>query len=123
MAPLSELVAELNRLILAGQTLEAMEQFYADDVTMQENEAAPRVGKVVCLEHEQRMLAGVSATEAMLHRQAINEATGTVFSEWSYRFTDLTGKRFRLTEVSVQYWQNERILNEKFYYGKVLTEL
>jgi hypothetical protein len=123
MRPLALLVGELNRLILAGQTLEAMEQFYADNVTMQENEDAPRVGKDTCLAHEKQMLARVSVLKATLHRQAIDEANGVVFSEWSYETTSHTGKVYILTEVSVQHWQNELILSEKFYYGKILTLL
>lgn len=47
MKLLSLSIQEMNRLILAGQTLEAMEQFYADDVTMQENQDALRIGKAV----------------------------------------------------------------------------
>ena len=34
MTRLSELVTTLTRLIEAGQILEAMKRFYADDVTM-----------------------------------------------------------------------------------------
>ncbi len=123
MADLAEQVAALTQLIEAGQTIEAMERFYAGDVTMQENEQVPRIGKTVCLDHERRMLAGVTTMHAKLINQAINEEAGVVFSEWVYAFTDLTGKRFSLSEVSVQYWRNELIYREKFYYNKVLTAL
>lgn len=120
MADLSEQVAVLTQLIEAGKTIEAMERFYANDVTMQENEQAPRMGKAVCLEHERRMLAGVRSMQAKLINQAVNEETGVVFSEWQYAFTDLSGQRFLLTEASVQSWRNELISTEKFYYSKVI---
>lgn len=120
MTHLSDCVAALTNLIQQGQTIEAMERFYADDITMQENEQSPRVGKAVCLEHERRMLAGVTTMRGELIHQAINEKTGVVFSEWQYAFTDLSGQRFLLTEVSVQQWHKELIRSEKFYYNKVI---
>lgn len=98
-----------------------MDRFYADDVTMQENEQPPRVGKAVCLEHERRMLSGTTDFNATLVRQAINKSNSVVFSEWVYSFTDLSGQRFSLTEVSVQQWNKELIQSEKFYYHKILT--
>lgn len=121
MKSLSDCVAALTALIQRGQTIEAMDRFYADDVTMQENEQPLRIGKAVCLEHERRMLAGVMSMQAKLINQVINEQTGIVFSEWQYTFTDLSGQQFSLLEVSVQHWRNELIYKEKFYYNKILT--
>ena len=120
MGQLAEQVAMLTGLIQGGQTLEAMEQFYADDVTMQENETPPRIGKAVCLEHERRMLSGTTDFKATLIHQAIDEPNGVVFSEWRYAFNDLSGQRFSLTEVSVQQWDKELIQSEKFYYSKIV---
>jgi hypothetical protein len=119
MKSLSEHVAALTTLIKQGQTIEAMERFYADEVTMQENESTPRLGKAVCLEHEHRMLANVSEFKAQLLNQTVDERQEVVFSEWVYEFTDLSGQRYCLTEVSIQHWQNELIYREKFYYNKV----
>jgi hypothetical protein len=45
MATLREKVNELNNLIATGNTLKAMELFYADDVEMQENNEFPRKRK------------------------------------------------------------------------------
>lgn len=118
MTDLAEHVAALTELIRQGQTIEAMERFYADDVIMQENEKPPRVGKPVCLDHERQMLAGVTSFKANLINQAIDEANGVVFTEWLYEFNDLLGQRFLLMEVAVQYWRNELIYSEKFYYNK-----
>ena len=41
----AELDKALNEAILSGKAMEAFEQYYADDVVMQENSEAPRVGK------------------------------------------------------------------------------
>lgn len=118
MARLSEQVTALKQLIETGQTLDAMDRFYADDVTMQENEQPPRIGKAVCMAHERQMLAGVTSFKAILLSQAINEETGVVFSEWQYESTDVSNRHFLLTEVSVQHWRTNLIYQEKFYYNK-----
>ncbi len=119
MKPLSECVAELTELIRQNRTLEAMEQFYADNVTMQENETHPRVGKMACLEHERHLLARVTDMKSMLINQAINGQAGVVFSEWYMEATYLSGKQFSLTEISVQQWRNGQIVSEKFYYNTI----
>lgn len=109
-------VAYLSRLILEGKTLEAMEQFYDEDVEMQENETPPRRGKRQCMERERKNLAGVAHMSARLLHQAINPEQGVVFSEWEFVFDDPAGQTMRLTEVSVQHWRGDKVLREKFYY-------
>jgi hypothetical protein len=123
MENLNVLVQDLNGLIEAGQTIEAMERFYADAVTMQENQGRLRVGKVVCLAHEKQMLEDVSSFKGVLLNQAINELNGVVFSEWQYDFLIKSGEKQRLIEVSVQQWRNGQIQTEKFYYNKILAVL
>ncbi|MFN8353936.1 MAG: hypothetical protein U0Y10_05815 [Spirosomataceae bacterium] len=118
---LVESVALLNQLIEAGQTLLAMERFYAENVTMQENEEPPRYGKQLCIEHEQQNLSYVKALKCTLLNQAINPETGVVFSEWEYWFTNHKDKTSGLREVSVQQWQNGQIVREKFYYQQLLS--
>lgn len=112
-------ISVLCQLILQGDTLKAMELFYADHVTMQENEDEPRVGKEICLEHERKNLKRVKSLESKLLRQAINTENQTVFTEWQYIFTTKDNKQLKLTEVSMQQWENEMIVHEKFYYKEV----
>ncbi len=41
-------VEDLIAKVVGGKALEAFDRYYADDVTMQENEQPPRVGKAAC---------------------------------------------------------------------------
>jgi hypothetical protein len=41
-------VEDLIAKVIGGKALEAFDRYYADDVTMQENEQPPRVGKAAC---------------------------------------------------------------------------
>lgn len=109
-------ISVLSQLILQGDTLKAMELFYADHVIMQENEDEPRKGKEICLEHERKNLKRVKSLESKLLRQAIDTENQNVFTEWHYIVTTNGNKQLKLTEVSIQQWENEMIVHEKFYY-------
>ena len=58
-----------------------MEQFYADEVVMQENSETPRVGKVNCLAHERQNIAETRSVKAKLLNSAVNTEHQIVFSE------------------------------------------
>lgn len=111
-------VEALTELISSGKTIEAMELFYSDNVTMQENEEKPRIGKNECINHEKKNLRRTKNFNGQLLNQAIDSAKQVVFSEWEYNFT-IEGKNFRLIEVSVQNWNNHQIVAERFYYKNI----
>ena len=108
--------AELNSLILKGETLKAIELFYSDNVSMQENEESPTVGKQNCIRNEKQNLQRVKELKCTLLNQAINSKENVVFSEWEIIFTDKNDKKIKLKEVSVQHWNKGQIEKEKFYY-------
>ena len=112
----AEQVAALNTLIEAGKTVEAMEQWYADVVEMQENNDTPRVGKAACLAHERKNITKVRSVEARLLRQAMDAGQQLVFSEWKFTFTTHQSHTFVLHEVSVQQWAYGHVIRERFYY-------
>lgn len=106
----------LNNLIIRGETAKAMELFYADNVTMQENEDEPRVGKAVCIKHERLILKKVKEVNFRLLNEALDTKKNVVFAEWEITFITRTGKKIKFTEVSVQHWHKGQIIRGKFYY-------
>lgn len=56
---LSERVDKLNAMIRDGKIIEAMTEFYADDVSMQENETPPTVGKSQNIAREKQFVSNV----------------------------------------------------------------
>ncbi len=120
MGNLSTQVKHFNEYLTRGETLEAMEKNFADNVSMHENEEVPRLGKNVCIEHERKMLAGVDNFEIRILNQAINEESGIVFTELDIRFTPKKGVPLKILEVSVQTWENGKITKDKFYYKAIL---
>ena len=116
---LSEKVKAFCQLIIKAETVKAMELYYAESVSMQENEDAPRMGKSVCLDHEKAMLKKTRSVTGRLLNQAIDEVNGIVFSEWEYLFISHTGTTLKLTEISIQQWNEGLITREKSYYKEI----
>jgi hypothetical protein len=116
MTELKQRVNALNKLIISGDTVKAMETFYSNDIEMQENEDITRRGKAVCIDTERNNLQKVKSLECNLINQAIDDVKNIVFSEWSFLITYKDNKKYMLTEVSVQHWLDGLIAKEKFYY-------
>ncbi|MEM1422757.1 MAG: SnoaL-like domain-containing protein [Planctomycetota bacterium] len=108
-------VNELNDFIRTGRILEAMDEFYDDSVTMQENAGEPTVGLAANIEREKGFLANVKEFHAF---DVKSVATGPDLSivESEMRFTDQSDNEVVLQQVSVQRWSGNRIISERFYY-------
>ncbi|MCB9568702.1 MAG: nuclear transport factor 2 family protein [Myxococcales bacterium] len=113
---LAALEAELNRMIVDGESLAAFERFYAEDVVMQENSDPPVIGKAANRRREQELLGNLAGLEAELLGSAVG--AGVTFSEWIYTFTSRDGRRQRLCEVSVRRWRGGEVIGERFYYER-----
>jgi ketosteroid isomerase-like protein len=108
---------QLNQLIQSGAILEALERFYADDVIMQENTDAPKIGKDVCRQAERDFLDAVEQFHsARLLGNAVNGDTS--YSEWEFDATYKGAGRIKLTQVAARRWKDGLIVHERFYYKK-----
>jgi len=116
----AESVKKLISLVENGKFLDAIQQFYAEGASMQENNAPPRVGLPALLENERQFLTtvkfNVSRAESFVvdgNRAAIN---------WIFEFTDPKGQKRRLDEVAYQVWQDGKIIRERFYYDPAQSQ-
>ncbi|RMF61904.1 MAG: nuclear transport factor 2 family protein [Bacteroidetes bacterium] len=115
---LRERVDELNRMILQGKILEAFEQFYADDVVMQENDEEPRVGKAVNRAYEEAFVNGLTEFRgARLENVAVDEEKGVAFCEWFFDYTHKDFGSRTYHQVARQIWKDGKIVNERFYHA------
>ena len=101
-----------------GQGVQALAEFYAEHASMQENEAAPRVGKEALLKHEQAAQASVSSLKATCIRPVLVSGDIAVV-RWVFEYTSRTGKSVRFEELAYQRWEGELIVQEKFFYDPV----
>jgi ketosteroid isomerase-like protein len=116
MSTISEMINDMNSLMLQGKAIEAFEKYYAEDVSMQENENPPTVGKAANREREQAFFSGVTEFRgATIHSVAVGDNVSMVESTMDYTHKDY-GVR-KATQVAVQKWKDGKIVHEKFYYG------
>ena len=117
-----ENVKRLIAMVEEGKFLEAIQQFYADDATMQENNDPPRVGLPALLEREQQFLNTIQAMR--VHRAVSFLANGDRAAiNWIFETTDGQGKRRRLDEVAYQLWRDDKIVQERFYYDPAQRQI
>ena len=118
MDTLKDKVEAFNQLITNDETVKAMELYYTNDVELQENESAPRIGKQTCIIREKAVLAKFGLV-LEITKQAIDDINQVVFSEYSMAITNKEdGKVTNRQEISVQQWENGLIKKEKFYYNQ-----
>jgi ketosteroid isomerase-like protein len=107
----------LNDAILSGKALEAFEQYYAQDVVMQENSDEPRVGKEANRKAEIEFFSSLAEFhEGRLLSSAVNG--DVTYGEWLMDVTFKNGYRLKLAQVAVRRWKDGQIVNERFYYHK-----
>lgn len=107
----------LNDAILSGKALEAFDQYYADDVVMQENSEEPRVGKEVNRKAEVDFFSSIAEFhEGKLLSSAVNG--DVTFGEWLMDVTFKNGYRLKLAQAAVRRWKDGKIVHERFYYTK-----
>jgi hypothetical protein len=107
-------VAALVAMVEAGQYVEAIEAFYAEDATAQENLGRTTVGRAKMVDNER----------AALRRSTIVARKGTIAIvgddhsaiRWVFEMTDDTKTTRVLDEIAWQRWEGDRIVEERFYY-------
>lgn len=115
---LEEAVIALNEMIIQGRVLEAFEKFYAPNVTMQENENPPTIGKDACRIIEEAFVNGITDFRKAKVKNLLISDNLTVV-EWEFDFTHKDWGVRNYTQLSVQRWNEEgQIINEKFYYNQ-----
>jgi hypothetical protein len=95
--------------------VEAIEEFYAENASMQENRQAPRHGRDTLVQHEAATLKRVkSVNSTCVHPVFVNG--DHVVIRWVFVFEGLDGSQTRLEELAWQRWEGERIAQETFFY-------
>jgi ketosteroid isomerase-like protein len=113
--PSRERVLEFIERVVSGDHVGAIEDFYAEDASMQENGNPPRAGRSVLVEHERKALARVAEMRTLPvdHFGIDGDA---VFIHWTFDMVAKDGTVRRLDEIAMQQWRGDRIFRERFYY-------
>ena len=110
-----ELDTKLNELIFSGKAMEGFEEFYADDVVMQENTDAEYVGKDFNRKREQDFFATVEGWHG--GGVTASAAHGDVSFSESWMEVTLKGVgKIKMAQATVRRWKNGKIVHERFYH-------
>jgi len=113
--PTRQTVERFVELVEAGHGVAALDEFYAENASMQENQSAPRIGKPALLARETAALDSVTNMTARCIRPFLIEGD-TVVLRWTFDYLDGHGRPVQFEELAYQRWAGERILEEQFFY-------
>jgi hypothetical protein len=105
---------EFIAVVVSGDHAGAIERYYTEDSSMQENAAPPRVGRDVLVARER----GILALMSHIYSKAVTSVLegDRVAIHWIFELTDKSGKVRRVDEVALQEWRGDRIFRERFFY-------
>lgn len=110
-------VRDLVGYVQQGRIIDAMYEFYAPDVRMQENNNAPTVGLEANVERERKFVDSVRQWKRFeVASIGVDAERGKAFVQSELEFEGVDGKSYRTDQVAVQTWRDGKIVHEQFYY-------
>ncbi len=116
LVSVAELDAELNRMILEGNALDAFEKFYAEDVVMIDQGFEPWVGKDLNRDREKDFFSKLTEVRAFDLRES-SAGEDVSFSIWFNDYTHAEWGELKYEQVAVRHWKDGKIVKERFYRG------
>ena len=107
-------VTQFVRLVEANRIVDAIDQFYDEQVSMQDNLNAPTVGKAANRERERQFFGGITVHQNRALSVAVDGDQAVI--HWLFEFTGGDGKRYRMDQLAQQEWKDGRVVRERFYY-------
>lgn len=113
---LRSLEEELNNRVLQGDILGAFEDFYAEDIVMEEDDNK-RVSKDANREYEEQFVGALQEFhKGEVTAVGIDEDNQVTLSEWHMEFTLEGVGRVEQKQVAVRTWNEDgKVTHEKFY--------
>ena len=108
-------VARFTAQVVSGDHVGAIRDWYAEGASMQENQAAPRVGREGLMAREAATLARVASVETELMDPPLI-AGDTVAVHWRFTFVGKDGSRRSIEEIAWQTWAGDKVVRETFFY-------
>ena len=113
--PSPEVLERFIARVESNHHAEAIEEFYTADASMQENDAAPRVGRDALVANERKVLARMKSVKSTCVRPVFVSGDKVVI-RWIFQFEWHDGTVTRMEELAYQRWVGERIEEETFFY-------
>lgn len=113
--PTRETLERFIACVESNAHAQAIEDFYTEDASMQENHQPPRQGRDHLVQHEKQVLARARHVTSRCVRPVLVEGDHVVV-RWVFEFEWHDGRRTRIEELAWQQWAGERIAREQFFY-------
>jgi ketosteroid isomerase-like protein len=114
-------VDELNRAIDMGQKLEALHEFYADRVRVQENLSRASYGLPAYREQERRFFSTLREWRGFTVKAVAVEGNLS-YVDGVARYVTADGRTVSRDQVAVARWKGDKIVQEEVYFDSVAGE-
>jgi len=112
---LQQRLNDLFSYIRQGKIIEAMNEFYDQDIVMQENTNPPTKGLAANIEREKQFMSGVKELKGFTIT-ASGVGDNATFYESTADIVTTGGVPVHTEQVAVAKWQNGKIVHERVYY-------
>ncbi|WP_298760808.1 nuclear transport factor 2 family protein [uncultured Psychroserpens sp.] len=116
--PTPERIEEFIARVETNEHDKAIEEFYTENASIQENESTPRVGRANLIENERKVLSRAKSVSSKCIRPFFISENEVVI-KWNFRFVWKDNSITEIEEIAVQQWEGNRISKEKFYYDPI----
>jgi hypothetical protein len=113
--PTAETLERFIARVEENAHVEAIQDFYTEDASMQENQSPPRVGRELLMARERVVLAKARSVQSKCVRPVFVNGDNVVV-RWVFDFEWLDGTKTHMEELAYQRWEGERIAQETFFY-------
>ncbi|MCE9650357.1 MAG: nuclear transport factor 2 family protein [Parvibaculum sp.] len=113
--PSQETVRKFVDVVVSGRHDEAIELFYAEDASMQENLGELRRGRDGLVERERQVMGMFKEIRTTCVEPFFIEGDRVAIN-WIFEFVQADGKTSKINEVAIQEWRGDKIVRERFYY-------
>jgi hypothetical protein len=118
MSTYKEKISDIYTMMGQGKAMDAFEKYYHENVVMTELGGEPRKGKAANREYEQKFFASLKAVHGMsVDAITSDEANKVTMVESSMDAEFVDGNRMKMSQVAVQKWEGDHIVNETFYHN------
>ncbi len=108
---------QFSDLITRGQTLQAIQRFYHEDVVLVENNESPLIGLENALELEKKNIERVKSFQIEIPLFVVDERQAVVLGEMDIHVVYKNDVEVKFREAFVQKWANGKLTYQRFYYS------
>jgi len=99
-----------------GEFLEAIPKFYAEDMTAQENNAPPRIGRDAQVANETAALQRMHFDKIKVQSYLVDGDRVAIHYDFEMTLRDGSGGKLKMQEIAYQLWRGDRIVSERYFY-------